>query len=128
MKKILLVDDDEFYRNVARDYLQLKYEIKSAKSGQEALNFLAAGFIPDLILLDILMPEMDGWEAFNLIKGISLLSSVPIVFFTSVQDELEKNHASDLGAADYITKPFDEKSFVEKVDSIIEKHESACLA
>ena len=124
MKKILLVDDSEMYVEVASNYLKPQFEVVVARSGNEALNFLAGGFIPDLILLDILMPEMDGWETYNIIKGISLLRDVPIAFLTAIDDEAEKDHAAIIGASAYITKPFKKKTLLEKVNAIIQEHET----
>ena len=121
MKKILIVDDSEFYLEIAKDLLEHKYQITVAKSGNEALTHLSKGFIPNLILLDIIMPELDGWEAFNLIKGISLLAEVPIVFFTSLDSDIDLTRAFSLGAADIITKPFDNNDFANRIDSIIER-------
>jgi len=123
MKKILLVDDSELYIEVALNILRPQYEIIAAKSGNEALNFLANGFVPDLILLDILMPEMDGWETYNLVKGISLLRDVPIAFLTALDSEAEKDHAAIIGASAFITKPFEKEALLERVSVIIQEHE-----
>jgi len=124
MKKILLVDDSELYLQVAENILKEKYEISTAKSGKEALSFLAKGAFPNLILLDILMPEMDGWEVFNLIKGISLLRDVPIAFLTALDSETDKVQASGLGASDFITKPFNEEVLLERINALFEKYEA----
>jgi CheY-like chemotaxis protein len=125
MKKVLVVDDNEVHLAIVENTIKSKYEVTVAKSGKEALGHLSRGFIPNLILLDILMPEMDGWEVFNLIKGISLLRDVPIVFFTALDCETDKNHASRLGAADFITKPFDGEELIKRIDSIIERRSAA---
>ena len=122
MDKILLVDDSEIYLEIAKAILQEKYEVVTAKSGKEGLNYLAKGLVPRLILLDIMMPEMDGWEVFNLIKGISLLRDVPIAFLTTLDGQTDKNHASRLGASAFITKPFKEEDLMASVDAVIEKH------
>jgi CheY-like chemotaxis protein len=125
MKKLLLVDDSETQLYIAENILKATYEIITAKSGKEAISLLSKGLIPNLILLDVLMPEMDGWETFNLIKGISLLRNVPIAFLTSLDGEPEKLHASRLGAADFISKPLEEKDLLRRIETIIEKHETA---
>ena len=121
MKKILLVDDCEISLDIAKNALEDKYEVTSAKSGYEAIGFLSKGLIPDLILLDILMPEMDGWEAFKIIKGICLLRDIPIAFLTSLDSEKDKNSATSLGAADFINKSFEKEEFVKRIDLILEK-------
>jgi len=119
-KKLLLIDDSETELHVAANLFKDNYELFTAKSGKEALGYLTKGIVPDLILLDVLMPDMDGWETFNLIKGISLLRNVPIAFFTSIDGEWERQHASVLGAVDYITKPFENDELIKRVDAIIE--------
>jgi len=120
-KKILIVDDSDVHLIIAKNILKDKYDTTTAKSGKEALGLLADGFIPSLILLDILMPEMDGWETFNLIKGITLLRDVPIAFLTSLNGAREKQYAFNIGAADMITKPYESEDLLERVDQIIEK-------
>ena len=124
MKKILIVDDSEVHLVIAENILKSKYETITAISGKEALNLLAKGLIPNLILLDILMPEMDGWEVYNKIKGISLLQNVPIAFLTSLDGVREKLYASRIGAADMITKPYESKELFARVEKMLEPRNS----
>jgi putative two-component system response regulator len=119
--KILLVDDSDVHLMIAENILKEKYNVTTAKSGKDALAVLAKGFIPNLILLDVLMPDMDGWEVYNKIKGISLLKDVPVAFLTSLDGEKEKLYASRLGAADLITKPYDSGELLKRVESIMAK-------
>jgi len=120
MKKILIVDDSEVHLVIADNILKTKFETITAISGKEALNLLAKGLVPSLILLDILMPEMDGWEVYNKIKGISLLQNVPIAFLTSLDGVREKLYASRIGAADMITKPYEGKELIARVEKMLE--------
>jgi putative two-component system response regulator len=121
-KKILLVDDDEIQHVIANNILQDEYEIFKAKSGNEALKYLCTnGFVPNLVLLDILMPEMDGWEVFNRIKAISLLKNVPVAFLTAVSETTEEKRAFDLGADDFITKPYEKDVLLGRIKKILEK-------
>ncbi|MDR2965298.1 MAG: response regulator [Treponema sp.] len=107
-KKILLVDDDEIHLITAELCLKDEYDIYKAKSGDEALKCLRnKDFVPDLIMLDIVMPKMDGWEVFKKIKGITAFKDTPILFLTSMDGEEEKERARTLGAVDYITKPLE---------------------
>jgi len=122
MKKILLVDDSLVHLEAAKIFLEEKYEIITAKSGKDALKIFAQGIIPDLVLLDVLMPEMDGWETFNYLRGISLLRDVPIAFFTSLDSELDKNYATRLGAVDFLSKPVEKEELLKRVESIIQSH------
>jgi len=119
-KTILFVDDDEVQHIIAGNMLSDRYKIYKAKSGKEALNYLySSGFIPNLILLDILMPEMDGWEVFNRIKAISFLKNVPIIFITSEKDGEKRAH--EIGADDFITKPCEKDKLLEKIEKVLEK-------
>jgi putative two-component system response regulator len=120
-KIILMVDDDEFQILAAEDILKNEYEFFSVKSGKEALARLIQGPVPNLLLLDILMPDMDGWETFNRIKAISLLKNVPIVFLTALTETSEENRALGIGAADYIKKPYSPEDLLDRVKKIIEK-------
>jgi len=120
MKKILIVDDNEVHLVIAENILKGKYETTSAKSGKDALVLLSKGLVPDLILLDVLMPEMDGWETYNKIKGISLLRNVPIAFLTSLDGVREKLYASRIGAADLITKPYEGGELINRIEKMLE--------
>jgi putative two-component system response regulator len=120
-KKVLLVDDDEMHLVTAELYLKDDYEVLKIKSGNEALNLLSnKENVPDLILLDILMPEMNGWEVFKKIRAIPL-KDIPIAFLTSENAQAEKDRANKLGAADYITKPFNMTLLKIKVKDILSK-------
>jgi CheY-like chemotaxis protein len=120
--KVLLVDDSEVHLMIAENILKIKYTVTTAKSGKEALALLARGFVPNLILLDVLMPDMDGWEVYNKIKGISLLRNVPVAFLTSMDGAKEKLYASRIGAADLITKPYGSDELLNRVESIMTRH------
>ena len=87
-KRILLVDDDETHLTATELILRNEYDIFMEKSGKGALEFLdKSRFIPDLILLDIIMLEMDGWEVFTKIREIARFKDVPIEFLTSVDED-----------------------------------------
>ena len=124
-KKILLVDDDEIHLSTAELFLRNEYDTYKAMSGDEALKYLYNNeFTPDLIMLDIIMPIMDGWEVFRRIRAISLLKDIPIVFLTSADGEAEKKKARELGAVDYITKPYEMTFFINTVKKILEVKEN----
>jgi len=120
--KILLVDDSDVHLMIAENILKEKYNVITAKSGKDALALLSKNkLVPNLILLDVLMPDMDGWEVYNKVKGISLLQNVPVAFLTSLDGEKEKLYASRLGAADLITKPYDSAELLKRVETILAK-------
>ena len=122
-KKILIVDDDEIQLMVAEVILDSEYDVKIAKSGEKALEHLYKGLIPNLILLDILMPEMDGFEVYNRIRAISLLQNIPIVFLTSVEEPAKVQQAVEIGAADYIVKPYVKENLLSRISNAIHNYE-----
>ena len=104
-KKILVVDDEELILTMAKSMLGKEYEVTTVKSGKEALQLFYKGLVPDLVLLDLIMPGLDGWNTYERIKDISNLHHVPIAFFTSSNDPADKIQASKMGAVDFIEKP-----------------------
>ena len=123
-KIILLVDDDEIHLSITESELKDEYEVVMVKSGEEALEFLGKSqTIPDLILLDILMPTMDGWEVFDKINDTATLKLTPIMFYTSLDEESAKEKAYELGAFDYITKPCEQSVLQTKIRNTIQKAE-----
>jgi putative two-component system response regulator len=119
-KKILIIDDDEIHLTFVKSILNTGYIISAAKSGKEALQLIYKGFIPDLVLLDILMPEMDGWETYHRLKAIAFLQSIPIAFLTTVTEEEAVEKAHDLGASDFITKPCSRNDLISRVNKLLE--------
>jgi len=115
------VDDDEFYLSIVADILKNNYEVYTAKSGKDAMGYLHNGVVPDLILLDILMPDLDGWEIFIRIRAMNSLQDVPIVFLTPIVESAEVKHAQELGAVDYITKPYKIDGLLNRIEKILVK-------
>ena len=123
-KKILFVDDDEIQHSIAENMLKAEYDVFKAKSGDEALQYLySSEFTPNLILLDIMMPDMDGWEVFNRIRGISLLKKVPIAFLTAVTEASDEKRAFEIGADDFIKKPYEKEDLLARIKAILDKAE-----
>ncbi|MCL2067590.1 MAG: response regulator [Treponema sp.] len=120
-KRILLVDDDKTHLAIAENMLKAEYEINTAGSGQEALEKIYSGLLPNAILLDILMPDMDGWETYNRLKAITLLNDIPVAFFSSVDENSQIALAEKIGAADFITKPFNKADLLNRVKKMLEQ-------
>jgi len=120
-QKILIVDDDFIHLEMVEMVLQNKYDISTAKSGKEALALFYQGLVPQLILLDLIMPDMDGWNTYTRIKAISGLHNTPIAFFTSSYDPKDIKHAQEIGAVDYIRKPYDNDNLLRRIDKILKK-------
>jgi putative two-component system response regulator len=107
-KKILVVDDDQIHLTMVNGILENNFEVITVKSGKEALQLFFQGLVPNLVLLDLVMPGMDGWHAYERIKGISNLHNVPIAFCSASSDPKDIAHAKQIGAVDYIKKPCDD--------------------
>jgi len=121
--KIFLIDDDDINLTTAELFLKDEYEIRKSQVGQEALDCIKSNeFVPDIILLDVVMPTMSGWEVYRKVREISYMKNVPIAFVTSLVEEEEKKKAHKLGAADYIIKPFNMTELKGRIKEIIKKY------
>lgn len=103
---ILIVDDMAPNIAILSDLLQEDYKIKVAKNGQKALEIAKGVEKPDLILLDIEMPEMNGYEVCKELKNSPLTNNIPVIFVTARNDVKDEEYGLNLGAVDYISKPF----------------------
>ena len=103
--KILVVDDERYNINVLNELLKSDCDIMAAKSGEQALKALEKAR-PDLILLDVMMPEMDGYEVCRRLKDNPDYKHIPVIFITALGDADEETKGFELGAVDYISKPF----------------------
>ncbi len=122
MKKILVVDDEPKIVKLARDYLEhAGFEVVSAHTGKDALSIERADK-PDLIILDLGLPEMDGLDV---TRSIRKHSNVPIIMLTARAEETDKLIGLEIGADDYITKPFSPKELVARVRVVLRRLEVA---
>lgn len=119
-KVVMLVDDNpDLLYSVKKglESLSNDYEVATVESGRKCLQSLKS-IKPDLILLDIMMPGMDGWDTCAKIKSNKKTENIPIVFLTAKTDPVSKS-MGELASADYITKPFDMKDLKKRIDSVI---------
>ena len=103
---ILIVEDDEINISILSEILGGVYEIHVARNGQEGIE-KAQSLLPDLILLDIIMPGMNGYEVIKILRSILSTQEIPIMFVTSMDKLDDERKGLMLGATDYIHKPFD---------------------
>ena len=116
--QVLVVDDEPRYLKLVRYNLEAAgYEVVTAANGEEALS-LVAGKIPDLIILDIRLPDISGYEVCTRIREFS---SVPIIMLTAKGEEREKVRGLRLGADDYVTKPFGAEEFMARVETVLRR-------
>ncbi len=119
VKKIMIVDDNPDIILSIKSGLEVvagDYKIIGAESGEKCLELLKTE-TPDLILLDIMMPEMSGWETFDKLKGNASWGKIPVVFLTARTDRVAKNAGGFLGD-DYIEKPFEIAELKRRIDEI----------
>jgi DNA-binding response OmpR family regulator len=119
-QKILVVDDEERMARFIRLNLEHDgFQVVEAHRGQEAMDKLRTS-LPDLILLDIMMPDMDGFEVLKLVREVS---DVPVIMLTAKGEEDDKVKGLELGADDYITKPFSPRELVSRVKAVLRRSE-----
>jgi two-component system alkaline phosphatase synthesis response regulator PhoP len=118
-KKILLVEDEDDLRTTVMFRLQsLGYQVIPAVDGLEALA-KARSDAPDLIILDVMLPKMDGYKVCGLLKRDGRLSKIPVIIFTARAEEEARATAKEMGADAYITKPFEIETFVAKIRELV---------
>lgn len=122
MKHILVVDDSNMYCMIAKNALEGNYRVSLAHSGQETLDFLEKE-IPDLILMDIEMPGMNGKEALRKIKLHKEWSKIPVIFLSAISEQETEVECLELGADDFIAKPFKPLIMTSRVSKILELYE-----
>jgi CheY-like chemotaxis protein len=115
--RILAVDDNKLNLMILEEIFEDKYDIRSVLSGEEALGIVRE-FMPHIILLDIMMPGIDGYEVCKKIKTDDTLKQITIIFVSSraMKEEIDKGYK--VGADGFITKPYEEREMLEKIDEI----------
>ena len=122
-KKILIVDDEELNLEFFELMLsKLGFGVEKAKDGVEALDKVKR-FLPDLVLLDNIMPRMTGWEFTKKIKGDARYKDIPIIMFSALDDVKDKIEGFELGVEDYITKPFNFSEVLARIRVVLRNRE-----
>lgn len=117
--KILVVDDEQRMRKLVKDFLAKKnYEVMEAENGEDAVDLFYENKDIALIILDVMMPKMNGWEV---CKEIRQYSQVPIIMLTAKSDEKDELTGFELGVDEYISKPFSPKILVARVEAILRR-------
>ena len=117
--KILVVDDESRMRKLVKDFLYKSgYEVLEAANGEEAIDIFVETKDVSLVILDVMMPKMDGWEA---CREIRRMSKVPIIMLTAKSDERDELLGFELGVDEYISKPFSPKILVARVEAILRR-------
>lgn len=121
MSKILLIDDDASLQNLLSQYLELRgYRTTHAANGRDGLRHLFEER-PDLVVLDVMMPELDGWVTLGRIRE---MSGVPVILLTAKDAEADKLRGFQLGSDDYLTKPFSFAELLARIDAVLKRSTS----
>ena len=121
MKKILIVDDEEQIRNILRIYLVKEgYEVLEAEDGEKAMKLFYEKPV-DLVVLDVMLPKKDGW---SILREIKRYSNTPVLMLTARDNSEDEIFGFEIGADDYVTKPFNNKILLARIKSLLKKSNS----
>ena len=124
MKRILLIEDDATMRENTAEILELaRYEVMTAPNGKKGCA-LAKSFRPDLVVCDIMMPELDGYGVLHVLSKDPLTAALPFIFLTAKAEKSEMRKGMELGADDYLTKPFEDTELLNAIESRLRKAEA----
>jgi methyl-accepting chemotaxis protein len=118
-KKIIVIDDEQTVLTLAKAILSSDYDVTTASSGQEALSLFFQGYTPNLVLLDLNMPEMGGWDTYLRIRDLTKLHKVPIAIHSSSDDPKDRAQAQEMGAVAFIQKPAKKADMLDKVARLV---------
>ena len=121
--KVLVIDDNDDIRENTGEILELAgFEVFSANNGKVGLE-MASSKIPDVILCDIMMPELDGYSVLHMLSKNKLTSTIPFIFLSAKSDRLDMRKGMEMGADDYLTKPFDDMELLNAIECRLKKKE-----
>ena len=123
MKKVLIIEDDQIMRENTAEILELsQFEVSTAKNGKEGCK-LAQKILPDLIICDIMMPELDGYGVIHILSKDPLTAAIPFIFLTAKAEKSDMRKGMELGADDYLTKPFEDTDLLNAIEARFRKND-----
>jgi two-component system alkaline phosphatase synthesis response regulator PhoP len=117
-KKVLIVDDEPNVRRLSHTILSNKFDVVEAEDGRQALDQVTAQK-PDIILMDMMMPKMDGLTACHIIKNDPITKAIPVIMVTAIGFELNIRLSQQMGANGYVTKPFLPQELLDKIVEVL---------
>lgn len=123
MKKIVAIDDEISIRFILESTLKSQYEIITFENGKEALEYLQKGNLPDLIICDLQMPEINGYDLTKQIRSSGFFDDIPIIILSGIEESSEKIKCFEMGADDYVVKPFNPKEIEARIKRRISMRE-----
>lgn len=127
MKKVLVIEDDAPLGWLIGKILQEKYEVIWKNDGMEALSWLSEKNLPDLIISDIKMPSLNGIELLEMINSSALYGGIPVIMLSCFEDGQNRKQCLDLGALEYMVKPFQPQVLLEKVNNVLGSRETVVI-
>jgi len=118
-KKILVVDDEITIRTLLEKFLSNLYEVTAVGNGNEALTWLQSGNMPDLMIVDLEMPSMDGFEFLHQVKSTGFFRAIPVMMLSGVDSSAERVKCLKAGALDFMIKPFNPEELIIKIDILM---------
>ena len=122
-KKVLIVDDEPNVRRLSHKILSNKFDIVEAEDGRQAID-VATAQKPDVILMDMMMPKMDGLTACHVIRNDPATKSIPVIMVTAIGFELNIKLSEQMGAAGYVTKPFSPQDLLDTIEQVLATKET----
>jgi len=119
---VLVVDDSDTTALILSGLLGQEYRLKFAKNGEDALAIAAGAEKPDLILLDVVLPDFDGFEVSRQLREQDATRDIPIIFLSAMNDPADQIKGFEAGCVDYITKPFDPQTILLRVRAHVSRH------
>ncbi len=118
-KRVLIVEDDFFVRTLLNFLLKEQYEVVSVENGHRGLIWMDKGNLPDLILSDIDMPQIDGFDLLQHLRHSGYYRDIPVIMLTGFDDDQTKSKCLSAGAAECLTKPFNPPDLLEAINSVL---------
>jgi DNA-binding response OmpR family regulator len=118
-KKILIVDDKTEFRRLTKTILSNNYQVESAENGVEALSLLQNGYMPDLIVSDLMMPVLGGKDLVDQLKASGAFKHIPIIILSSIDKTDEKIKLIKMGADDYLEKPYNPSELLVRIEKLL---------
>lgn len=119
LKQVLVIDDEPIMRKLLMQILKDKHEVILKENGREALEWMYSGNIPDLVVADLNMPEIDGFEYIEKVRESGFFSDVPLIVLSGEESSAERIKCLKLGANDYLIKPFNPEELGLRIDNLI---------
>ncbi len=118
-KKILVIDDEVTIRTLLDKFLSNQYDVIALENGQEALSWLQSGNMPDLIIVDMEMPSMNGFEFLQQVKSSGYFHSIPVMMLSGIDSSAERVKCLKSGALDFMIKPFNPEELMIKIEILL---------